>query len=578
MIGLRRLRLSGLRMLGLPVLLACLLPLCAAADERILEYRSDIRVEPSGKLLVTETIRVRAEGQDIRRGIYRDFPTAYRDRFGNRVRVDFVPLTVRRNGQDEAWHTERRPNGVRVYFGSSDRMLQPGMHEYDFSFVTNRQLGFFDAHDELYFNVIGTGWIFPIERGVATITLPFSAPPEQLRLSVYTGAQGATTADARIEATAGNRIQVETTRPLQPREGLTVAVGWPKGLIDEPPTLQKARWFLRDNAAAGVLLLGLLAPLAWYLWAWSRVGRDPRKGVIIPRFEPPQGLSPAACRYISDMSLSRDAFTAAIISLAVKGWLVIEEQGKDFSLERTSVNGATAPSPGERAVLDRLLPRPGSRLDMDRENHQVFQAARTLLHQALKKEHLGRLFNLNSAWLAPPVMMSAAAAVIAAFLAGGPPLWIAFAALSLVLHGLFLLLLRAPTPAGRRVMDEIEGFRRYLDTAEQDRLERMRSPALTPEVFEAFLPYAYALGVENSWCQRFAREMPEEAGQQSGWHPGWYHGDSHGVAALNHLGSDFGHSFSSAVAAASSPPGSSSGSGGGGSSGGGGGGGGGGGW
>jgi hypothetical protein len=524
-IGQRRLRLPVLS-----VLLACLLPLCSAADERILEYRSDIRVETSGELSVTETIRVRAEGRDIRRGIYRDFPTAYRDRFGNHVRVDFVPLAVRRNVQDEAWHTERRANGVRVYFGSSDRMLQPGVHEYTFSFVTNRQLGFFDAHDELYFNVIGTGWMFPIERGVATITLPFTVPPEQLLLSVYTGAQGATAADARIEATAGNRVHAETTRPLQPWEGLTVAVGWPKGLIAEPAALQKAGWFLRDNAAAIVLLLGLLAPLAWYLWAWNRVGRDPRKGVIIPRFEPPQGLSPAACRYVSDMSLSRDGFTAAIISLAVKGWLVIEEQGKDFSLERTSAKGAAAPSPGERAVLDRLLPRPGSRLDMDNENYQVFQAARTLLHQALKREHLGRLFNLNSVWLAPPVLMSVAAAAIAAFFAGGPPLWIAFAVLTLLLHCLFLLLLRAPTPAGRRVMDEIEGFRRYLDTAEQDRLERMRSPALTPEVFEAFLPYAYALGVENSWCKRFAREMPEEvrqqSGRQSGWHPRWYHGAS----------------------------------------------------
>lgn len=559
-------------------LACCLLPLCGIADERILEYRSDIRVAANGGVAVTETIRVRAEGRDIRRGIYRDFPTAYRDRWGNHVKVDFVPLAVRRDGEDEAWHAERRANGVRVYFGSADHMLQPGIHEYSFSFATNRQLGFFADHDELYFNAIGTGWEFPIDRAVAIVTLPFTVPADALQLSVYTGFQGSRQADARIAAVAGGRVQVETTRPLQPQEGLTLAVGWPKGLIAEPSAAQQARWLLRDNGAAIALLAGLLAPLAWYLWAWDRVGRDPRKGVIIPRFEPPPGLSPAACRYVRDMSLSRDAFTAAIISLAVKGWLIIEERGDDFSLARTSASGGGAPSPGERLVLDRLLPRAGSRLEMDRENHQVFQAARTALHKALKKEYMGRLFNLNSAYLAPPLLMTAAAALVAALLAGGAAVWIAYAALSLLLHGLFLFLLRAPTPAGRQILDEIEGFRRYLDTAEQDRLERMRSPALTPEVFEAFLPYAYALGVENSWCKRFARELPQEAPEGSTYHPGWYHGRARGLAALNHLGSDFGRSFASAIAAASSPPGSSSGSGGGGSSGGGGGGGGGGGW
>lgn len=571
----RVLRALTLMLLVLPWALS---PLAGAADERILEYRSDISVQPGGELTVTETIRVRAEGQDIRRGIYRDFPTRYRDRWGNHVKVDFVPLAVRRNGQDEAWHSEKRSNGVRVYFGSADRTLQPGVHEYTFSFVTNRQLGFFDNHDELYFNAIGTDWMFPIDRGVATIQLPFTLPADQLQLGVYSGRQGLSSANARIEAPAGDRVRVETTRPLQPREGLTVAVAWPKGLIAEPTASTRARWFLRDNGAAIVLLLGLLAPLAWYSWAWNRVGRDPAKGVIIPRFEPPKGLSPAACRYVSDMSLRRDAFTAAIISLAVKGWLIIDEEGTDFVLQRTSGNEAAEPSAGERAVLDRLLPGSGGRIEMDRKNHRDFLSARAALQRALRKEYLGRLFKLNSAWLVPPVLMSAAAALVALLFDGGPPVWIAFAAASLLLHGLFVFLMRAPTPAGRRVMDEIEGFRRYLDTAERDRLDRMRSPALTPEVFEAFLPYAYALGVENSWCKRFAREMPEEAQARSSWQPGWYHGSSRGIAALDHLGSDFGSSFSSAIAAASTPPGSSSGSGGGGSSGGGGGGGGGGGW
>jgi uncharacterized membrane protein YgcG len=535
-------------------------------------------VEPAGELLVTETIRVRAEGRGIRRGIYRDFPTRYRDRWGNHVTASFDPIAVRRNGQAEPWHSERRGNGVRVYFGSADRLLEPGIHEYEFRFVTNRQLGFFAHHDELYFNAIGTDWKFPIDHGVATVTLPFEVAASQLQTAVYGGGYGARSVDARVSSPARNRVQFETTAPLKPRQGLTIAVGWPKGLVAEPGTVQKARWFLADNAAALVLLAGWLTVLAWYLWAWNRVGRDPERGVIIPRFEPPPGLSPAACRYIRDMSFGRNAFTAAIISVAVKGWLTIEEADDEYSLLRTAAFGKAPLTRGEQVVLNTLLPHEGYRIKLDDENYKDFQAAREALQKALKKEHLGRLFHLNSAYLAPPVLITVAAALVAVFFDGSPSVWITYVTLAMALHGLFLFLLRAPTPAGRQVMDEIEGFERYLGTAEQDRLDLMRSPTLTPEVFEAFLPYAYALGVENNWCSRFAREMPREAQQQAGYHPGWYQGQFHGAAALNHLGDSFGSSFSSAIASASSPPGSSAGSGGGGFSGGGGGGGGGGGW
>ena len=72
--------------------------------------------------------------------------------------------------------------------------------------------------------------------------------------------------------------------------------------------------------------------------------------------------------------------------------------------------------------------------------------------------------------------MSIAAAVIAAFFDGGPALWITYLVLTLGLHGLFAYLMRAPTLSGRLIMDRIEGFRMYLDTAEQDRLDQMRSP------------------------------------------------------------------------------------------------------
>ena len=201
------------------------------------------------------------------------------------------------------------------------------------------------------------------------------------------------------------------------------------------------------------------------------------------------------------------------------------------------------------------------------------------LGKALKEEHQGRLFNLNTIFVLPAFLVSIIAVIIAITQQGGPLPWILFVVLSLFMHIGFLFLLRAPTPAGRRIMDEIEGFKMYLDTAEQDRLQRMRSPELTPEVFEMFLPFAFALGVQNKWCERFTREFPQEVAKGGSYQAAWYSGDHSGLNGINHLSSQgFSKGFSSAISSASSPPGSSSGSGGGGSSGGGGGGGGGGGW
>ena len=97
--------------LALFVPLAC----SAMADERILDYQSDIEVFADGSMQVTETIRVRAEQKEIKRGIYRDFPTDYKDRFGNRYRVGFEVLEAKRDGHQESWHRKAQGNGVRVY-------------------------------------------------------------------------------------------------------------------------------------------------------------------------------------------------------------------------------------------------------------------------------------------------------------------------------------------------------------------------------------------------------------------------------------------------------------------------------
>ena len=547
------------------------------ADERILGYHSDILVNVDGSLLVTETLRVRSEGREIRRGIFRDFPTSYRDRFNNQVRVGLDIQEIQRNGRPEPYHTEKRANGIRIYIGSSNHTLENGVHEYRLRFQTTRQLGFFEDFDELYWNVTGNGWAFPIDQASARITLPSPVQAGDFQRAVYTGRQGASGQQASSNITGSQTVVFETTQALQAREGFTIALGWPKGIVRQPSTQERVIYFLKDNGSALVLLIGLLAPLGWYLWAWNRYGRDPQKGVIIPRFKPPTGLTPAGCSYIRKMSFNKEAFSAAVVNLGVKGFLEINEDDENFILRQKREPRTAVASKGERALLKEIF-KEGMQVELDQDNYRVFMAARSGLKKALKAEHLGRVFNLNSRFALPAAGMSVIAAIIASQLEGGPLVWITFAVLSVAMHLTFLLLLRAPTPAGRQIMDEIEGFRMYLDTAEQDRLERMRSPQLSPEVFEMFLPFAFALGVENSWCERFAREFPGDLEKKGGYHPAWYTGRYSGINTLGHLGNEFNSSFSSAIAASSSPPGSSSGSGGGGSSGGGGGGGGGGGW
>jgi uncharacterized membrane protein len=165
--------------------------------------------------------------------------------------------------------------------------------------------------------------------------------------------------------------------------------------------------------------------------------------------------------------------------------------------------------------------------------------------------------------------------------AGAAAVFVIFAGIGINL--LFHYLLKAPTRAGRQLMDRVEGFRMFLKAVDGDRMSRMTAPPnMTPQLFERFLPYALALGVEHAWAEQFAQVLGAAAGasgqSRAGYSPAWYSGS--GTAAFSAAGftSSFSSSFSSAISSASAPASSGSGSGGGGSSGGGGGGGGGGGW
>jgi uncharacterized membrane protein len=161
----------------------------------------------------------------------------------------------------------------------------------------------------------------------------------------------------------------------------------------------------------------------------------------------------------------------------------------------------------------------------------------------------------------------------------GPPV---LALITIVLvNAVFGILMRAPTVVGRQLMDKIEGFKMYLETAEKERLNFLAEPQMTVSRFESILPFAIALGVEKPWTERFENDLARNAVRDydgSGYHPRWNTGSSFSSGSMSRDVAAFATGMSAAMIAAQPSSSSSSGSGGGGSSGGGGGGGGGGGW
>ncbi len=602
-----------------------------AAEERLHSYHSDVHINPDGGIDVTETIVVTAEGRSIRRGIFRDFPTRYKDRLGNSYQVGFEFNGVKRDDIPETWHTKRQENGVRVYIGKSNVMLEPGIYKYELSYHTTRQLGFFDEHDELYWNVTGNDWSFPIDVASAIVHLP-EGIKEPLQVTAYTGRFGEAGTAWQSAADSG-QVSWRTTAPLQAREGLSVVVSWPMGYVDRPTGGQKVKWFLADNPGPVIGIVGFLLTGLYLLGAWWMRGRDPAGRPIHARFDLPEDISPGSARYLDRMRFDNKVFTAAIISLATRGLITMQEDDKkEVTLTRLQDAGDVSLPLDEETLLKNLFGDRNS-VTLKRGSHKQVRPARTALKGWLMKTWKGSHFKRNGWWLAPGILLGVITLFTAsvagmteerAISAGIMPMLIFMPALVVVLRNRdsttssklsimlllipnvlvlvvmavfvgiwfsllaiamivmlfrFTELMPAPTAKGRAVMDRLDGLKLYLEHAEVDRLDHLHPPEKSPETFEKYLPWAVALNLENQWAEQFS-EVLEKAGREENYSPRWYHGRNWNPTRPVAFAGAVGAALTTTIAAASTRPGSGSGfsGGGGGYSGGGGGGGGGGGW
>lgn len=430
------------------------------ADERITLFNSDITVNEDASITVTETITVNAEGDKIKRGIFRDFPTEYKDETGKVKRVGFKVLEVLRDGIKEPYHLSGISGGKRVYIGKKDRFISRGKHVYTLTYKTNRQIRYFEKFDELYWNVTGNFWDFPIDKATASIQLPKET--RILNKYGYTGYAGQNGQDYTI-----NGLSFKTTRNLGKSEGFTIAVAFPKGVVDQPAD---SDFFLEDNLGL-VLNVGILAfLLGYYYWAWNKVGRDPKKGTIIPRFKPPLNFSPAQVRELLKMDVDKKCFTAAIINMAVKGVLKIRETKnvgflvtKEFVLDKISDNTSNL-APEEKEAFD-ILFKDGDTIELSKKRIGLIKKAMDMFHVAISEDKK-EMFSQNSGYFITGIVITVISFIIFGTITitetptDKPAILILTVLfLTVLLNPVFAYLLKAPSKTGRKMMDEIEGFK-----------------------------------------------------------------------------------------------------------------------
>jgi uncharacterized protein (TIGR04222 family) len=569
--------------------------------ESIKRYDVQIHIQPSGSMLVTETIDYDF-GSVARHGIFRDIPERlhYDDTYDRIYRIDVV--SVKAVGASADYEVEHQSGGIlHIRIGHPDLTVS-GEHVYTIVYRVDGALNGFPDHDELYWNAIGADWNVQIDQASARVT----GPAPVMKVACFTGPVGSTLGCAKAVVKSGAAVFSQPSMP--PYNALSIVAALPMGSVASTAPILEERWSL-DRAFRRTPLtvggsMGLLAlvVIGFGLLIWRR-GRDRRywgsqvdqvmgspggeeqavplfeKGEAPVEFAPPEDLRPGQVGTLIDERANTLDVTATIIDLAVRKYLVIEEIEKqgwfgkpDWKLRRTDT-AADDLLAYERKLLDALFAT---------GNEVLMSGLKTKFHQQLvevedalyadavqRKWFLARPDTVRERWVA----LGAAALVVSLGLAFALVRWtkLGLFAIPLLVGGLLILVgarwMPRRTAKGTAITRRVNGFRRVIETAET----HMSRWAEQENVFTRYLPFAIVFGCTDKWAKAFeGLALPADTS--------WYVSSRPFVYASFAAQMD-GFTVTTSGTISSTPAGSGgSGFGGGGSSGGGGGGGGGGSW
>jgi len=324
-------------------------------------FRADVTVRTDATLEVREEIAVDNAASFYKRGFQRDLPISRTDRWDPRYvgtyqkesRLVVKILEVTEDGQPINYEQGKRFGYAQLFIGERNVALDSGEHRFVIHYTVDWAMISREGRDTLYWNSLGSEGAVPIAEAILAVHLPAGVPAENIEVEPRVGGLGLSVPRRpentleRVDDASGAIVYRATN--LKPRQSLSLAVTWPSGYIQLPRFV-----FLRREG--GVLVAPALLFL-YYLVAWVWIGPDPKPGVVVTRYDPPEGISPAAARYIASGITDGRSFAAVIAQLAVHGCLRVESENGKYKLSRLTNDRAAeaALAPEEKFVLALLF-------------------------------------------------------------------------------------------------------------------------------------------------------------------------------------------------------------------------------
>ncbi|WP_409311170.1 DUF2207 domain-containing protein [Pectobacterium sp. B1J-3] len=392
-------------------------------DERILLFDSQARFQTDGSMLVKENIQVRTTGEQIKRGIFRTLPLVWYRQDGSTFQLQYQIKQVLRDGVPENYSIDYINGHMKVLIGRASHQLEPGTYRYHIQYQVSNHFSRFPDWDELYWNVTGNGWGYPIDKVRFRLQLPegtaFLTPTgkdSRLRsIDVYTGLVGSKGDNARILDDGS----IETLAPLRLGEGVTVAYTWPRNILASAPAPQGdsllGEWLSPTQKSWVLWIPSFLIAIYYLLW-WRKHVAAARLTMpaVVPLYSIPDGVSPGYVRYLILRTYDNMAFSSDILDLVSRRAIALTKikyksrktrrggmtpEREEQWLTRLPDSASQNLTPEDRTFLKILFPGKSTKLDITENTlrSEKMLEARNAQEARYKEEQATLFLSISSA-------------------------------------------------------------------------------------------------------------------------------------------------------------------------------------